>query len=315
MMMLPAREDRGIVVFKILPSMPYGTRMIFSFGLIGLGLILQVVIPALFPGVVAIALGNLLLLVSGYDNRVDFDRWRPAASWERAEVEKLEELARLHRKMKRWDRSALDVTSPAGLVLFAMVAALLVFVAFVAEGVHRILAIDGLVLLVPHWLTGVRRILTQPRLMIKVDTIQRLLEDLGPRLDRHRVDLMMLLDGAETKIPVDLKFKIDLADHHPDFLGLYGQVVLNEVQGRSYPYFYVVLVARKGFGLKPAYTRYVAPEGVTREFKVQRDVEVFIIRQHTTKTSGYHTRPGAATRILGEGLRVAEQVAEGVPAG
>jgi hypothetical protein len=207
------------------------------------------------------------------------------------------------------------VTSPGGLVLFAVVAALLGFVAFAAEGVLRILAVDGLVLLVPHWLTGVRRILTRPRLMIKVDTIQRLLANLGPKLDRHRVDLMMLLDGAETRIPVDLKFKVDLEDHHPDFLGLYGQVVLNEVQGRSYPYFYVVLVARKGFGLKQAYDDYRAPGGITREFKVQRDVEVFIIRQHTTKTSGYHTRPGTATKILWEGLEVAEKVAGGVATG
>jgi len=313
--MLPAREDRGIVVFKVLPSISYPTRMTASFALIAIGLILQMAMVEIFPGVIAIFLGNLLLLVSGYDNRVDFDRWRPAASWERAGVEKLEELTRLHRQIKRWDRSALDVTNPIGLLLFLIVVAMLAFAVFAARGLGRMLAIDGLVLLVPHWLTGIRRILTQPRLMIKVDTIDRLLHDLGPRLDRHRVDLMMLLDGKETKIPVDLKFKVDIQEHDPDFLGLYGQVVLNEVQGRSYPYFYVVLVAKKGFGLRPAYDRYDAPAGITREFKVQRDVEVFVIRQHTTKTSGYHTKPGVAARILAEGLRLAEKVAGGVRAG
>jgi hypothetical protein len=120
---------------------------------------------------------------------------------------------------------------------------------------------------------------------------------------------MMLLRGAEAKLPDDVKFKVDIQDHHPDFLGLYGQVVLNEVQGSSFPYFYVVLVARRGFGLTEAKESYIDPRGMTTELKYQGEVEVFVIRQTTTKTSGYHTKPTKALRIFLEGLGLAKRVA------
>ena len=116
----------------------------------------------------------------------------------------------------------------------------------------------------------------------------------------------MLLRGGT--IPDDLKFRVDIKDRDKDFLGLYGQVVLNEVQGKSYPYFYVVLVARRGYGLE-ATGKGVFRPGVTTEFKVQDQVEVFVIRQKTTKTSGYHTKPGDALLILGDGLGLAERLA------
>jgi hypothetical protein len=104
---------------------------------------------------------------------------------------------------------------------------------------------------------------------------------------------------------------VDIKDRHPDFLGLYGQVVLNEVQGRSYPYFYAVLVARRGFGLQQARDGHRAPPGVTIELNEQDKVEVLVIRQTTTKKSGYHTEPADAAKILDFAVAVAEQVASG----
>jgi len=120
---------------------------------------------------------------------------------------------------------------------------------------------------------------------------------------------MMLLTSSETQLPTDLKFKIDIHGHHPDFLGLYGQVVINVVQGASYPYFYVVLVSKRDFDLRQAYRSYNPPRGIYKEFKIQDEVQVMVIRQLTTKNSGYHTKLPAALRILGEGLVVAEKAA------
>ncbi|MBN2491597.1 MAG: hypothetical protein JXQ29_12180 [Planctomycetes bacterium] len=309
-MRLPAAEDRGLVVFKLWPSIPYTPRVVVSFGLVAAGLALQAATGALLPGLVGIALGNSLLLVSGYDNRVDFARWRPTAVWERVEREKLAELARLHEKMRKWDQSALDVTNPIGVLTFvALLLPLGLLLLVGTAGMLRILAVDALVLLVPHWVTGVRRILTRPRLIVKTNTICALLAEVRAELEPHRVELLMLLDGAETRFPEDVKFKVDIRSRHPDFLGLYGQVVLNEVQGRSYPYFYVVLVACRGFGLEEIARAYVAPEDLMHEVKQEGDVEVLVIRQHTTRTSGYHTKPDRAAAILREGIAVAERVA------
>jgi hypothetical protein len=222
-------------------------------------------------------------------------------------------LAALDRKIRRWDRSALDVSNPLGLITLVAIVALLGWIGVMFPGDLRLLAVDGLVLFVPHWLTGIRRILVRPRLLVRVQTIRAVLDTVQRRLARHHVQLLMLLQGTEVRVPEDVKFKVDPEGRHEDFLGLYGQVVINDVQGTSYPYFYVVLVAKAAFGLRDAFERYAPPGEIVKEFTVQDRVEVMVIRQRTTKTSGYHTKPATASRIMHEGLDVAERVAERAP--
>lgn len=314
-MILPRKNERGVVVFRLLPSIPYRERLAGCFALIALGLIVQVRTGSFLPGALLLALGNVLLLVKGFDNRVDFGAFEPDAHWERVGIEKLQELRALHQKIKRWDRSALDISNPVGVVVFMGVALPLAIMALGGSRGGRILALNALVLLVPHWMTGIRSILVKPKLLVRIEAIEEILEGAKASLQRHQVIPMMLLRGGEARIPEDLKFKVDIAEHHPDFLGLYGQVVINEVQGTSYPYFYVVLVARKGFGLVDVHRRLrnAPPRKIKREFKRQQEVEVLVIRQRTSKTSGYHTEPDDALAIFREGLSVAEEVGAGVP--
>ena len=309
MTILPKTEDRAVVVFHLLPSLEYGPRMAAAFGLVVAGFAVQLAMMAVLPGVFLIAAGNLLLLVRGYDNRVDFATFDPTAEWERVELERLDDLIALHRQMRRWDISALDITNILGAALFLLITLTTTAVAIFARGPLQILVIDAMVLLLPHWLTGVRSILVQPKLMVRVNTFREVLEGSATELADHEVNLLMLLSGSTTKIPDDLKVKIDIKNRHSDFLGLYGQVVLNEVQGRSYPYFYAVLVARRGYGLDKAKDAYSPPSNVTTEHNVQDKVEVLVIRQTTTKTSGYHTELVDAVRILHDAVDVAEKAA------
>jgi len=200
-------------------------------------------------------------------------------------------------------------------VAFLFVAGGLGVLLVTSRGNLRIVALDALVLLVPHWLTGIRSILRTPQLLVRIDAIKKVLDRSATRLRDHRVIPLMLLLGDEAKLPENIKFKVDIGGAHPDFLGLYGQVVINDVQGKSYPYFYVVLVARKDFGLREAHRRFRPSDDLTKEFKVEEEVEVMVIRQHTTKTSGYHTKPEVAAGIFYAGLNMAEQVAGGVVSG
>ena len=308
-MILPQRQDRGIVVFLVLPSLAYERRMVLSFAMIATGFALQFLTGGLLPGVLLLAAGNLLLLVKGYDNRVDFGAFDPDTHWERVERTKLAEIRALDAKIKKWDLTALDASNPLGVVVFIFVAGALALPAVMTTGRLQMLAIDALVLLVPHWLTGIRSAMRTPGLLVRIDTVESVLGHAVRRLQRHRVTLLMLLKGREAKIPEDVKFKVDVEGQHPDFLGLYGQVVLNEVQGTSYPYFYVVLVAREGFSLKDAFQRFRPEDKVTKEFKREGNVEVMVIRQHTTKKSGYHSKPEMANRLFSAGLGVAERVA------
>jgi hypothetical protein len=308
-MLFQGVEDRSIVAFKLLPSLSYKTRLLTAFLLVFLGMAIQGITMSVWLGLFPLVFANALLLVSGYDNRVDFGRFDPAAEWEQVDEARLDEVSQLDRKMRKWDLSSLDITNLLGAVTFALIALLLALGVFFGRGMIRILFVDALVLLVPHWFTGVRRILTRPGMTIKVDTIRGILEHKRERLQAHQLQVMMLLVGSDTRIPRDVKFKIDIKDHPPSFLGLYGQVVLNEVQGSSFPYFYVVLVARRDSGLRSLYAEFLAPAEIISEFKCQDDVEVLVIRQKTTKTSGYHTKMPAALRIFTEGLNLAEKFA------
>jgi hypothetical protein len=308
-MILPRRADRGIVVFWVLPSLAYRVRLAASFLLVATGCLIQAATGALLLGLVLLLAGNVLLLVKGYDNRVSRGRYDPDRGWQVVETEKLEEIQALHKRMRRWDRSALDITNPLGVIVLLLVAVPIVAAAGMSPGVPRLLAIDAAALLLPHWVTGTRSILVRPKLEVQIAATRLVLASASAALARHTVRLLMLLPGAGARIPDDVKFRVDLKDHDADFLGLYGQVVINDVQGTSYPYFYVVLVAKRDYGLGAVYRSYEPPRNIVKEFNTEREVEVLVIRQRTTKTSGYHTKPAAAEEILREGLRLAERVA------
>ena len=308
-MILPSRQDRGIVVFWALSSLDYRARLVASFALVASGCAIQGLTGSLMPGLVLLAAGNLLLLVKGYDNRVSASRFDPHREWQAVGMEKLDEIQALHKRMRRWDRSALDVTNPLGVFVLLLVAVPIVAAVGLKPGVPRLLAIDAAVLLGPHWLTGTRSILVRPKLEVQIEATRLVLTSAQEALARHTVRLLMLLPGGDGRIPEDVKFRVDLAGRDERFLGLYGQVVINEVQGTSYPYFYVVLVAKRGFGLGAVDRAYSPPKNVVTEFNTEREVEVLVIRQRTTKTSGYHTKPAAAEEMLRQGLRLAERVA------
>ncbi|MAF67575.1 MAG: hypothetical protein CMJ84_18205 [Planctomycetes bacterium] len=312
-MILPSREDCAIIFFRIWPGLAYGRRMVLAFGLVALGLAIQALAGAWVAGALPLVAGNLLLLVRGYDNFVDFKAFDPHAHWERIETDRLAEIVRLDSAIRRWDRSALDVTNLLGAFVFLSLTGGLMALAASGRGTPRILALDGLILMLPHWVTGVRRVLRDPKLVTRARTLQGALQSGAAALEPHSVHLMALMGGDGAKVPGDLKLKIDLAEHHEAFLGLYGQVVLNEVGGTSYPYFYVVLVAREGFGLQDAHEQYTAPKGLTTEFRQEDAVEVLVLRQTTTKTAGYKTGNTRIAAILSEGLRIGESVSGGPP--
>jgi len=50
-MILPAKSDRGTVVFWLFPSLSYNTRMAISFAFIAVGLVLQLATGSVFPGI------------------------------------------------------------------------------------------------------------------------------------------------------------------------------------------------------------------------------------------------------------------------
>lgn len=307
-------DQQAIVVFHVMKSLVYWKRMLIGFGGILVGLFLQYLLPWNFwLGIPVILAGNLFLVVRGYDNRIRFGKYSPAAEWEKVDESKLLEAEQLVKKMKKWDRSMLDVSNWLGRSMWVIL--LIIFGGGFfwgrSEGelIFLILSLDAAILLLPHWLTGKRIVITKPKLLLKIKHIKNLLKKMRDRLQNHQIEYFMLLKGKEeVKIPEDVKFRIKIQNENPDFLGFYGQIVTNTVGNKTYPYFYVVLVTKKGYGLKKAFRAYSPPRKIKKEYTDEGDVEVFVIRQTTTRTSGYHTPFRKMRHIFLEGLEIAEKV-------
>jgi hypothetical protein len=317
-------DQQAIVVFHLWRSLAYWKRLGLSLGCILFGILLQWVWPSVFwLGLPFLLAGNLFLVVGGYDNRISFGKYAPEAEWEPVDEDKLAEVEHLVTQMRRWDRSLCDVTNRLGMVTFVLVFCVLlglyIFGKSEGELAMIILSVDGAALLLPHWVTGQRDIMIQPKLLLKLKVLKKLLKQMHEQVEPYQVEYLMLFKGRDDrKIPTDLKFRVNFPEQAPDFLGLYGQVVVNTVKGKRYPYFYVVLVAKQGYGLEEAYQQYRPPDqgfllfasrNIVKEFQREGDVEVLVLRQKTTRKSGYHTKASAVRRIFEEGLTRAAEVA------
>ena len=308
--------NQGIVVFKIWKSLRYHIRLLISLCFILAGFIIQYFSYDILPGVVFIFLGNLLLLPSGYTNRVDLGLFDPKTDWEKIGKHKLDELLTLDRKIRRWDLSTIDISNALGGIIFFILlflAGIFTLVAFDEQNrTMQIICVDAVVLVLPFWLTGLRSKFTIPKLTMKIKLIKTLLSDVEVEksLQGHSIEYFLLLKGKDSRIPADVKFKVNIANQHKNFLGFYGQITLNSINSTVFPYFYVVLVAKKGFGLNRVHTSYSPHKNYVKGFKTQKDVEVLVVRQNTgTVRSGYRTNKKQVRAIFLEGLQLAEKAA------
>jgi hypothetical protein len=307
-------SEQGMVVFKIWKSLFYKTRLLISICLILAGFIIQYVSYTILPGIVLIFLGNLLVLPSGYTNRVNLGIFNPQSDWEKVEKHKLDEVLSLDRKIRKWDRSSIDISNKLGFFVFFILLAVIAYFTWEAfeenNRTIQIIGVDAVALLLPYWVTGLRTRFTVPKLTLKIKLVKILLSQVEERLQAHTCEYFFQFKGKDKKIPDDIKFKVNIANHHKDFLGFYGQVTLNYIQSTPYPYFYVVLVARQGFGLYGVYQAYRPDKRVVKEFKKQNDVEVLVIRKNTKVGSrGYHTGKKEIKYFFLEGLQLAEKAA------
>lgn len=308
----PEPGERGrLVVFLVWPALPYPARMVGSMLLVAGGVVAQMLAGSFLLGVAPVLLGNLLLLVRGYDNRVDNKQLSPAAQWQRVGREKLDEIVRLDKGIRRWDRSLIDITSSMGVVSFLVVGSLLGLGVLVIGGFGRVLVLDAMLLLLPHWFTGIRRVLRLPKVVIRARILTHVLDAAGDMIKDDKVQILMLLTGKEVQMPDDIKFQLTFQEQDPEFLGLYGQVVINEVQGRSYPYFYTVLVAKQGYGLSGVSEGYSPSNSLDKKYDTDAEVEFIVLRQKTTKTSGYHTKDADALMTFIAGYELARKAVTG----
>jgi hypothetical protein len=323
-MLLPDPKRRGEIHFAIAKSLSYGKRMAIIVLLLVAGFGYQVWNLDLLPISACLLFAeSLLAVVKGYRNYPEAPG--PKREWRSADKEQLKKILDIAEKAKSWDQSAIDITcgSGCGTLLVMIVVVSLVVMSLYGAG-HELLAIaiavDMGVLFLPHWVTGVRRILTNAPLTVKVQNLLHVysLWEAAKKEGEKMTVQMEVAKGKEGEVPTDAKLILQIPELGDSFYGVQTQVVLNNVQGADYPYVYCVLVAKEAMGMRGKLGSSVMSDkvafeptvsgwakflgkpslGITVEWKLQDGMDVMVIRQATTKESGYFTDGPAIDRIF-----------------
>jgi hypothetical protein len=311
----PSPEQRDSIRFYVAKGLSYQVRRNVILSLLFVGMILQIIMVTVWPGIPFLFAAVCLGLVKGYDSRIRLANFRNDPTWTEVPIEKIREIETLRQKSKEWDRDALDITNALGCAIFLIVLILgwilTILVGFLAGSFNAaiIMAADFLILVVPFYFTGVRLALKQGNLAIKV----RLLLELHAYFEQHKIEsesfvpmILLAHDRDNKTAPTDVKFQIRYQGLPSEtFYGLQSAVNINLVQGTSYAYFYCVLVAKPGFGLKKYQSKVRESKSVKCEYGSQTNAEVLVIRHPTTKTSGYFTDDATCMAILSAAMDAA----------
>jgi len=306
--------------FAVAKALGYRRRVALVVALVLVGFGLQVALLHALVGVPFLLAALVFTWVRGFDDKLDRRRIRANQAWETVEPGRIGDILTLDRKMRSWDSSLTDISSPVGATLLVLVIGAIAVMWFLLRrdwpAIAAIAAVDGALLIVPQWFNGMRFIQTRGDLVLKASHAQAVLrrfdeEDLGGGVLAAR----MLMAGPEGKrTPTNFKIAVTWPDGPEGFHGVQAQVVVNRVQGTGYPYFYACLVAQAGIGLLERGLPEHLPADVIVETQPAKGkgadaVEVIVIRQRTSRTSGYHTKVPRSTAILRTALRAAARFA------
>jgi hypothetical protein len=230
--------------------------------------------------------------------------------WEEVTRQKIEEVAEHCRKIKKFRSGNLGC-------FFGMIIAVVFFGVFLSPIIQDIslpfsivaTVVNAFVLFTGLILSGRKSIWMPRALDIKIQIVNGIMESPLIRCDPGLSAIPYLEIGqtGQGSFPNDARILIKLRDAPDEFIGLQGQISINTVKSRDYPYFYVVLLAHPGFGLFEKFKSLkVVLDDVTIEHKKTAEVDVIVIRQTTTKTSGFHTDQRAQDHILANSIKAAK---------
>lgn len=294
-----------IVLDKISPRL----RAIVSALLIASGFLLQLSIKNILVGIPFVILCLVLNLVKS----VAVKKVAPGQlKWHEVTPEKVEQVLAHCRKIKKFRSQNLGCL--IGLIIGIFIFGSFLFPFFnelslpfpvVATVVNTAILFSGLAL------SGRKSAWMPYALDIKAEIVKCIIGLPMVRNDAglHAVPYLEIGETKDGSFPNDARVLIRFRDSTEYFIGLQGQISINTVKSKRYPYFYVVLLARPAFGLFEKFKKLkVSLDGLTVENKRAGEVDVIVIRQYTTKTSGYHTNQKTQDRILRNGIEIVKKL-------
>ncbi|MDQ2086589.1 hypothetical protein RBH29_09155 [Herbivorax sp. ANBcel31] len=310
----PPPEKQDSVRFYVLKSITYSTRMLLYLMFMSVGFAIQIIMMNAWPGAVFLICATLLNLVQGYDSRARLKAFDVDSNWTGVDMDRIHEVEKLDDRITRWNMDALDISNGLGIFSLILVGIGVYFLSgflrtYIGyQEVGTIFITNVIILILPLWFNGIKRVLKQDNLRVKIDIVKKMEEHfqkVKKEGENFKPALMLARNEEDKSMPTDTRFTISFDDMPSDFYGIQAQINLNVVQGASYPYFYCVIPAKVGYGLEKYIDKIPKVGKVIVEFQIDKQAEVIVIRQYTTKTSGYHTKINSCKNILNVTLEAA----------
>jgi hypothetical protein len=302
-----------------LGSMNRTVRLLVVSSVFATGLLLQTFVMGVV-GAGVLLIGVALALPRNVTNKPK--TLRTGGDWKKVTTEEFKELFRMEAQSKAWGVFALDIDNLRGiktLGLFLVGAAAAVAGAYVLQGAWHwesallqptpglraeLLIVDLGLLFLPVWIFGLRSAWSPSDLLLKVRCLNVILERTReyPDPDARVSPMLQVAALKDGSLPTDARLLITWPKGPEELIGLQIQVSLNHVQGKAYPYLYGVVIARKGFGLGDREYRF--PKDVVKLETQDDEVDVLVVRQRTSKNSGYETKTQDQIRIFEEAMEV-----------
>jgi hypothetical protein len=306
----------------LLPLGGLGSRFVLSGALFAVGL------AAWCLGNGPVAATGLALLVAGHlPLWVRTQTTAPGGAtpehedvWAPVEDDWLERVEALEKQGERWDTTPWDISnglgflSLLGVLLLVAVIALTVGTAFGPDALFR-LAVAAALLVVPHWINGMRTTWNPSELRKKGQALavaRATVEEVGGK-EFDLVPLLALRESRRGHYPVDARLMA--RPTHEDasgFLGVQVQVSMNNVQGTDYPYLYAVILAKDAFRFPVGPLR-ARERGVSLVFEDGQSagVRYRVVRQYADKSGGWHTQPDDIRGIVATAVEKAREAWRG----
>ena len=300
--------------------------------LLAAGVVVQLVWCRPILGGVFVLVGSALTWLKGVQIKPPRPRKR---EWREVTEEQFLAIEEHARQVARWARHWLNIQSGPGGCCFVVALVVGAGVGWLLYGLRGgssaagpfapdraavlwlVWAIDYALLVIALWISGRRSAWTPKDLALRVDCLipimglarqNAMLFEVRPMLE-----LGQYADADRPPVPYNARLMIRLKKAEDWFMGVQVQVSINKVQNTLYPYLYCVLLAKKGHELfervQADGVRGLAPANTTIEHQEEKDVDVVVVRQHTTRTSGYHTKASVRYALVQAGLGMALAVA------
>ena len=294
-------ENRVYLIFdKITPQL----RGILSVLLITAGFFFQISAKNIFVGMPFIIPCLILNLIKGIAIKKVTTK---SLNWQEVTPEKIDQALQHCQRIKKFQSKDIGCLILLFFVIFAMIFGF-PFLEILKLPFPLIVAlINAVILFLGIAWSGRKSAWMPPGLDIKSEIVKRMLNAPVIRNDPmlQAVPYLEIAKADKGTLPNDTRLLIKFKDAPDEFIGLQAQISINSVQAKEYPYFYVVLIAKPQFNLLEKF-RGKALDKCVIENKKTEEVDVVVIRQQTTKTSGYYTDTAVQDYILSNGIKLAK---------